>query len=202
MVGVADLRGVAAAKPAGSMRFDGILGMDFLTTHAARLDLAADTLHLRSPFADPAKQLAGRWVCTAGETTAGAIDAEARNAITYEFDGDQARLRTRRTDEQFYFVADPSATPARLSLYRDGPVTAGKRVVKYLYAVYKLTGDTLTVAWQYTGTTPTSWDDAPKDFKPTGNWCVMHFKRVASTAPLLPMPAALPPVAPVAVPKP
>ncbi len=212
MVGIADLRGVAAAKPAGSMRFDGILGMDFLTTHAARLDLAADTLHLRSPFTDPGKQLAGRWVCTAVETTGEAISAEARAAVTYEFDGDQARFRTRRTDEQYYFAANPSETPSRLVLYRDAPAAAGKRTITCRYAMYELAGDTLTVCMQHAGPTPVSWQEIPKDFKPAANFAVMHFKRAAATAPLpplhmaplppMPAPAIVLPAAPVVVPKP
>ena len=201
-VGVADLKAIVDKKQTGSARFDGILGMDILDSHAARLDFAADTLHLRSPFADAMARLAGRWVCTAGETPDGPIEADRCAAITYDFDGDRTRFKSRLADDQSYFIALESETPARLVEYQDVTPVGGKRRVSCKYIVYKQSGDTLTILTQYTGDRPASWDGIPKDFKPTADFVVMHFKRVAPTATLPAMPAATPPPASPVVPKP
>lgn len=194
-VGIADLQGVGNAKRAGGMRFDGILGMDFLVPHAARVDLATDTLHLRSPFAAPVARLAGHWVCAAGATPDGPIEADRCAAIAYDFAGDRVRFRTRIIDEQYYFLALESETPARLVSYQNEPTAGGKRHIHCRHALYKLSGDTLTVLTQYAGEWEVPWDSMPKDFKPAKNFMVMHFKRTGPAAPIPAAPAAgaLPP---------
>ncbi len=182
-VGVADLSG--AGMP-GTV--DGVLGADLLTAHAARVDSATDTLHVRPRTRPAAGRLAGHWTCTGVDTHDGPGGAARAAATSYDFDGDRARFKTRRMDEQYYFNAYESEAPARLVMYRDGPPIGGKRAITWQTAVYKLSGDTLTVLSQDAGDTPV-WDDLPKDFKPAKNFCVMHFKRTGPAAPFPAVPA-------------
>ena len=62
-VGVSDLKQISGAGFGTLYTYDGLLGNDFLTAHAAHLDLAAETLYVRPPHAEAAALLAGTWVC-------------------------------------------------------------------------------------------------------------------------------------------
>ena len=168
---------LAVARFQPNFRHAGLLGLDFLTAHAAHIDCATHTLYLLPR--NHGANLSGKWVCDSGESHDGPISAERCAAIFYEFEQNRVRFRTKQVDEQFHFIADTQYDPRHLTSVRPSIPGRPESIPIVLKSVYRLTGDRLTIC---TNHTTKNTDTPPMDFKPTADWVVFHLKRVNPAA--------------------